>query len=227
MLNTVLNLVKHIYTYRKDAEQKIAVAPLKADSNSIERPPISKSIINEGNIELKLKLFEIRSEESPLRIKARPHLREDAVRKILEYLKANFGESIEAELAGKKLEIAESDEELKFVLVNGEPLLFSVEDTYFPTIRGALRMRSKRKRVVVDMGAVKFVAKGADIMSPGIVDVDTTIRKGDLVIICDEVHGKPLAIGKALVNADAMMGNRGKAVKSLHYVGDRIWKMEV
>ncbi len=162
-----------------------------------------------------------------MRIKARHHLREDAVRKILEYLKANFGDQIETELAGKKLEIAESDEEQDFILVNGEPLLFAVEGAYFPTIRGALKMKPKKKRVVVDMGAVKFVAKGADIMSPGIVDVDTGIRRDDLVIICDEVHGKPLAIGRALVNADAMMGNRGKAVKSLHYIGDRIWKMEV
>ena len=162
-----------------------------------------------------------------MRIKARHHLREDAVKKILEYMKENFGESIEAEFAGKKLEIAESDENQDFVLVNGEPLLFAVEGTYFPTIRGALRMRSKKKRIVVDMGAVKFVASGADIMSPGIVDVDPSIRRDDLVIVCDEVHGKPLAIGRALVNADAMMGNRGKAVKSIHYIGDRIWKMEV
>ena len=162
-----------------------------------------------------------------MRIKARHHLREDAVKKILEYLKANFGESIEAQFTGKKLEIAESDEEQDFILVNGEPLLFAVDDTYFPTIRGALKMRPKKKRVIVDMGAVKFVAKGADIMSPGIVDVDTGIRRDDLVIVCDEVHGKPLAIGRALVNADAMMGNRGKAVKSIHYIGDRIWKMEV
>jgi PUA-domain protein len=162
-----------------------------------------------------------------LRIKARHHLREDAVKKILDYLQANFGPSVEADFAGKKMEIAESDEDQEFILVNGDPLLFSVNDTYFPTIRGALRMRSKDKRIVVDMGAVKFIAKGADIMSPGIVDVDTSIRKGDLVIVCDEVHGKPLAIGKALVNADAMMGNRGKAVKSLHYVGDRIWKLEL
>lgn len=162
-----------------------------------------------------------------MRIKARHHLREDAVRKILDNLKENFGEAVEADYAGKKLEIAETDEDQSFILVNGEPLLFSVCDTVFPTIRGALRMKSKKKRVVVDMGAVKFVAKGADIMSPGIVDVDTSIRKGDLVIVCDEVHGKPLAIGKALVNADAMMGNRGKAVKSLHYIGDRIWKLEL
>jgi PUA domain protein len=188
---------------------------------------ISKSIIHESIINFKLKLLEIPSEERPLRIKARHHLREDAAKYILEYMKANFGDSVEADFAGKKLEIAESDEDQDFVLVNGEPLLFAVGDTYFPTIRGALKLHSKKKRVIVDMGAVRFVAKGADIMSPGIVNVDTDIRRDDLVIICDEVHGKALAIGRALVNADAMMGNRGKAIKSIHYIGDRIWKMEV
>jgi PUA domain protein len=162
-----------------------------------------------------------------LRIKARHHLREDAVRNIIDYLRANFGPTVDADFSGKKFEIAESDEDQDFILVNGEPLLFSVNETYFPTVRGALKMHSKDKRIIVDMGAVKFVAKGADIMSPGIVDVDTSIRRNDLVVICDEVHGKPLAIGRALVNADAMMGNRGKAVKSIHYVGDRIWKLEV
>lgn len=162
-----------------------------------------------------------------MRIKARHHIREDAIKKILESLRSNFGESVDAVFAGKNMEIAETDEDQDFILVNGEPLLFSVEDSVFPTVRGALKMRPKKKRVVVDMGAVKFVSKGADIMSPGIIDVDTDIRKGDLVIICDEVHGKPLAVGRALVNADAMMGNRGKAVKSLHYVGDKIWNLEV
>ncbi len=162
-----------------------------------------------------------------MRIKGRHHLREDAVKTILESLRSNFGDAADREFAGKTMEIADTDEDQQFILVNGEPLLFSVSETVFPTIRGALRLRTRNKRIVVDMGAVKFVAKGADIMSPGIVDVDTTIRKGDLVIVCDEVHGKPLAIGKALVNADAMMGNRGKAVKSIHYIGDRIWKLEL
>ncbi|HUL62540.1 MAG TPA: RNA-binding protein [Methanocella sp.] len=162
-----------------------------------------------------------------MRIKARHHLRDDTKRQVLDNLRASFGEEIAAAFAGKKLEIAETDEAQKFVLVDGQPWLFSVEDSvYFPTVRGAMAIMPKRKRVTVDMGAVKFVAKGADVMSPGIVDADADIRKGDLVIVCDEVHGKPLAVGRALVNADAMMGNRGKAVKSLHYVGDRIWNLE-
>lgn len=164
-----------------------------------------------------------------MRIKERHHLREDAIKQILEHLRRDFGESaVDATFKGKTMEIAQSDEEQEFILVNGEPLLFSVDETtVFPTVRGALRLKPKTKRIVVDMGAVKFVAKGADIMSPGIVDVDTGIRRGDLVVICDEVHGKALAIGRALVNADGMMGNRGKAVKSIHYVGDRIWNLEI
>ena len=163
-----------------------------------------------------------------LRIKARHHLRDDAAKKVLDSLRASFGEEVDPAFAGKTLEIAETDETQEFILVNGQPWLFSVEDSvFFPTVRGAMAIRPKKKTVTVDMGAVKFVAKGADIMSPGIIDADAGIRKGDLVVVCDEVHGKPLAIGRALVNADAMMGNRGKAVKSIHYVGDRIWNLEL
>jgi len=163
-----------------------------------------------------------------VRIKARHHLREDATKKVLDTMRASFGEDIEAAFAGKTLEIAETDEAQEFILVNGQPWLFSVESSgFFPTVRGAMFLKPKKKLITVDMGAIKFITKGADIMSPGIVDVDNGIRKGDLVVILDEVHHKPLAVGRALVNADAMMGNRGKAVKSIHYVGDRIWNLEL
>ena len=64
-------------------------------------------------------------------------------------------------------------------------------------------------------------------MCPGIIDADLEIQKGDLVIVVDEVHGKPLAIGRALISGDDMMSDKGKAIKSMHYVGDRIWRMEI
>jgi PUA domain protein len=162
-----------------------------------------------------------------LRIKARHHLREDAIRKILDNLRVTFGEGVDSVFSGKTWEIAETDEEQDFIMINGEPLLFSVEGEAFPTVRGALKLKPTRKRVVVDMGAVKFVAKGADIMSPGIVEADPEIHIGDLVIITDQMHNKPLAVGRALVNGDQMAGNKGKAIKSIHYVGDRIWNLEL
>ena len=81
-------------------------------------------------------------------------------------------------------------------------------------------------RVVVDMGAVGFIVKGADIMAPGIVDADIQIKEGDFVWVCDEKHHKPLAVGKALMNGETMKVNQtGKAIKNIHYVGDMLWNL--
>ncbi|MEM2924355.1 MAG: RNA-binding protein [Methanocellales archaeon] len=162
-----------------------------------------------------------------MRIKSRHFLRDDVAKKIINQLVNIFGSEIAKFFEGKQLELAETDEQSKFVLVDGEPLIFLFEDQPFLTLKGALKLKPKKRRVVIDMGAVKFISKGADIMCPGIVDADLDIQKGDLVIVVDEVHGKPLAIGRALISGDEMMSDRGKAIKSMHYVGDRIWRMEI
>jgi PUA domain protein len=79
---------------------------------------------------------------------------------------------------------------------------------------------------VVDPGAVKFIINGADTMSPGIVDADPTINEGDLVIIVEQAHSKAIAIGRALIAGKDMVRGKGKAIKSIHYVGDELWKLE-
>lgn len=162
-----------------------------------------------------------------MRIKSRHFLREDAVKKLTSQLSSIFGNELANFFSGKQLELIETDEQSKFILVDNEPLIFMVEEQPFLTVKGALRMKPKKRRVVIDMGAIKFVSKGADIMCPGILDADLEISKGDLVIVVDEVHGKPLAIGRALISGDDMMRDKGKAIKSMHYVGDRIWRMEI
>ncbi|MDD5234714.1 MAG: RNA-binding protein [Methanocellales archaeon] len=158
-----------------------------------------------------------------MKLKARYHLRSDFKEKILDGLKSMFGPDIEQFFVEKKLEIAETDE-YDFILVNGDPMFFMLGERLYPTLRGVMRLKLKKKRVIVDMGAVKFVSNGADIMCPGIINADTEIQKGDIVIVSDEVHGKPIAIGIALISGEEMMGSKGKAIKSVHYVGDKIWK---
>jgi PUA domain protein len=88
---------------------------------------------------------------------------------------------------------------------------------------GAIELKPSKKLVVVDSGAVRFIANGADVMNPGIVFADQDISMGDLVVIVEERHKKPLAVGRALVPGAEMHGE-GKAVKSLHHVGDQIWE---
>ena len=119
-------------------------------------------------------------------------------------------------------------EDYDFILVNGEPYIIMINEKPYPTIKAALNAELNSKVVVVDMGAVRFVTKGADVMCPGIVDADEDIEKDDIVLIVDETHNKPLAIGISLISGPEMVENdSGKAIKSIHYVGDAIWNLEV
>jgi PUA domain protein len=83
---------------------------------------------------------------------------------------------------------------------------------------------SSLPRIVVDMGAVVHVANGADIMRPGVRDIPSNFVKGGLLVIVDEKHGKPLALGLAEVESTEMKTmSKGKVVKNVHFVGDELW----
>jgi PUA-domain protein len=108
-------------------------------------------------------------------------------------------------------------------LINGKPLLFRMGEDVFPTsffkeIAGLL------PKVVVDMDAVPHVCNGADVMAPGIVRVACEFRKGDIVLVVDEKHGKLLALGEILCDAEnAKSVKKGAVVKNLHWVNNKIW----
>ena len=129
--------------------------------------------------------------------------------------------------SNSKVELIETDTE-DIILIDGTPMIMWIDGEPFPTLKGALELDIKSKYVVVDMGAVKFVIKGADIMSPGITDADPKINEGDLVIIIDETHRKPLATGRSIISGPEMVENReGKAVKTIHHIGDKIWDLTI
>jgi PUA domain protein len=113
------------------------------------------------------------------------------------------------------------------IFVNGKVLALVFEQKPFLSVRGVLHYQAKKKFVTVDMGAVGFVCNGADVMGPGIIDADQGIDKGDIVWIRDEKNFKPLAIGKALVPGNEMLGKgKGKMIQSVTYVGDKLWKLD-
>ncbi len=78
-------------------------------------------------------------------------------------------------------------------------------------------------KVVVDMGAIRFVCNGADVMAPGITEMGD-FHEGDLVVIRDMTHGKALAIGMAnKSSAEIEASKKGKVIRNIHYVGDKLW----
>jgi PUA-domain protein len=158
-----------------------------------------------------------------MRIKSRNVLRKTDEKALINDIVEALGDA--GVFKDRKLELVESDE-AEFIFVDGEPLLFRIDGKIFPTVKGALKLAPSRRRVVVDPGAVKFIINGADVMGPGIVEADPAVREGDLVIVVEKAHGKALAIGRALMSGKDMVGRSGKAVKSIHHVGDELWKLE-
>ncbi len=133
----------------------------------------------------------------------------------------------------KKDVVEEVTNELgRFLVVNNTPWLFSPagEDSgsdgiLLPHLKLLLEHPGLLPHVTVDMGAVRFVVNGADVMRPGVTAIAAEVKKGELVVVVDETHTKPLALGRALMDAQAMRAaTGGKVVQSLHYVGDKVWK---
>jgi PUA domain protein len=112
----------------------------------------------------------------------------------------------------------------KVLFINHESAFFSYENKLVPTLHFLLK-NSLLKKIVIDMGAVKYVVSGADIMRPGVVEIESEIMSGDFVLIIDVNNKKPLAVGVALFGSAEMREMKtGKVVKNIHYVGDDVWK---
>ncbi|MBS3166467.1 DUF1947 domain-containing protein [Candidatus Woesearchaeota archaeon] len=119
------------------------------------------------------------------------------------------------------------DKNSKIVLINKQPVFFYYQQKLIPTLK-YLQTNQLLKSITIDMGAIKFIVNGADIMRPGIVEIEEGINKEDLVVIIDKNNKKPLAVGIALFNSNEMETiTSGKAIKNIHYVGDELWKFEL
>jgi PUA domain protein len=116
----------------------------------------------------------------------------------------------------------ESDE---IYLINGQPALVKAGESIYPTLRFDEYLRLA-PTVVVDMGAVPYVCKGANVMAPGVRRIEGRFEGGSIVVVVDEKHGKPLALGEILYDSEeATRTKQGILVKNLYYVGDKTWNL--
>lgn len=141
---------------------------------------------------------------------------------------------INAELTKYAFEISKKEQgellekdNLKFLIINKEPAFFWHGQQWIPTLK-LLQKIELLKKITIDMGAIKFIVNGADVMRPGIVEIEAGIQKDDFVAIIDQNNKKPLAVGIALFDTQQMRAlPKGKVIKTIHYVGDEVWKIEV
>ena len=157
-----------------------------------------------------------------IKIKNKHRLKQKDKRKMLQMIQDIFDELIISDDA--VIETGRLDEK-QILFIDEIPCFFKEQEKLFFTIPGLLSLHPSKREVVVDMGAVRFVTNGADVMSPGIVDADDSIVTDQEVWISDEQHHKPLAVGIALMDGETMVAAQsGKAVEMKHFIGDQLWK---
>ena len=165
------------------------------------------------------------------KLKQRKPVRHKKIRGLIERLANPL--NLDVNLSTSFLEQAEYGP-WSLLIVDKSPLAMEVakeeggERIAFPTLRGCLSWKPEMKWCEVDHGAIPFLLNGADCMAAGIHSACDSIVEDDLIWIRDQEHGKPLAIGWAMMNAEDMVAaTSGKAVKSIHHVGDELWELEL
>ncbi len=110
------------------------------------------------------------------------------------------------------------------IIVGNEIKILKINDEFVPFL-SETQMLEKFPYVMVDMGAVKFMCKGANVMRPGIKKY-SEFQKDSVVCIIEESHHKFLAVGKTLVSSEEMENmEKGEVVKNLHYISDKFWEI--
>jgi len=112
----------------------------------------------------------------------------------------------------------------KGVIITGnEVTAVKIGEDILPFL-GDIPILEKFPYVTVDMGAVKFVCKGANIMRPGITKF-SDFESGEIVCIVEESQNKFLAVGKAEISSkEAEDASKGEVIKNMHYISDDFWE---
>lgn len=114
------------------------------------------------------------------------------------------------ELMDKKSSVIEENNSL---FVDKKPFFRKYEDSWIPSLELLQEKLNILPKVIVDKGTPPFIAKGADLMRPGIVSCEE-FEKDSLVVIIDEVHNFPIATGKSLFSSNEIMTSKeGKMIK--------------
>ncbi|MBD3205895.1 DUF1947 domain-containing protein [Candidatus Bathyarchaeota archaeon] len=149
-------------------------------------------------------------------MKKRQFMGKRETREFLEKVSEQYGE-----ISAEKIEFAQHEDNIIYILDDNVEFI-EKDGKIIPFLGGSIVDRLPS--VTVDMGAIRFVCNGADIMAPGITDLDD-FKESDIVVIRDNTHGKPLAIGEAIKSDDDISSlKKGRVVSNLHYVGDTIWE---
>lgn len=165
-----------------------------------------------------------------MRVKHRTLLRSKEQRTLLEQLEKTpslLHHELETIIRSKaKVERIVLDNKTELYFMDNQPWLIRGPKLIFPALQALLKQVVVLPEVIVDMGAVPHIANGADVMAPGIVEINPNLVKDDLVVVIDQKNRVPLAVGRMLKDAiEVQREGKGRTIQTLHHVGDALWKL--
>jgi PUA domain protein len=157
-------------------------------------------------------------------VRRRYSLKSREAKQILSEASQRFKMDLDVLFGNKiSIEVVEAENGQIYV-VNTKPVMFKSE--VFLPLLCFTEFIERAPKVTVDMGAIPFVCKGANVMAPGIRRVEGEFFKGDLLVVVDEKHGKALALGESMFDGAIFKETKnGPVIKTLHYVSDKYWNI--
>lgn len=123
-----------------------------------------------------------------------------------------------------KWEVAQLGRDGVVYIIDGNPMIVEFSGELIPSLKALSDGLIELPRITVNVGAVKHIVNGADVMAPGIVKVEGDFERDEPVVVIDERYGRPLCVGIALVSSSEVAAmSKGRVVKNLHHAGDKIW----
>ena len=110
------------------------------------------------------------------------------------------------------------------LIVGVDLTILKINDDYLPLLNQT-EILEKFPNVMVDMGAVKFMCNGANVMRPGIKKYSKFL-KDDIVCVIEESKHKFLSVGKAMSDSSELETmSKGEIIKNIHYISDKYWEI--
>ena len=165
-----------------------------------------------------------------MRIKHRTVLRTKELRELVKNFENTpnlLHQTLRKPASGKvRVERIVLDDRTELYFIKDELWLIKLKTAMFPGLPALLTGNVQLPQVVVDMGAVSHITNGADVMAPGIFSIDESLSIDNLAVIIDQKNLVPLAVGRMLLTPEVILEvNKGRAIETLHYVGDQLWKL--
>lgn len=116
-------------------------------------------------------------------------------------------------------------DESKIYFIDERPYLLRTEKGLFPTLIFE-EFLAKLPHVIVDTGAIGHICNGADVMAPGIREINGNFKQGSTIVVKEEKYTKSIALGLSIYDMQELKSiKKGKVIENIHYVGDIFWEI--